>query len=130
MRLVEVMIYSEKSFLTTLLSALPTPSLAQGGQVYCLLGYYVTAENHFKQSANFLYQVSATNKHTQKSIIPWLHCARGAGGVSRLRGCKATCLHQIPATNNNPKNPQLCRPLVKGGGFRKKTGGIDLGTIN
>ena len=31
--LVEVVIYSEKSFLTTLLSALPTPSLAQGGQV-------------------------------------------------------------------------------------------------
>ena len=27
---------------------------------------------------------------------------------------------------NTPKNPQLCRPLVKGGGFRKKTGGIVL----
>ena len=37
-----------------------------------------------------------------------------------------TCLHQISATNNNPKNPQFCRPCVKGGGFRKKTGGIDL----
>ena len=28
---------------------------------------------------------------------------------------------------NISKNPQTCRPLVKGGGFRKKTGGIDLG---
>ena len=32
--------------------------------------------------------------------------------------------------SNNPKIPQFCRPCVKGGGFRKKTGGIDLGTTN
>ena len=52
-----------------------------------------------------------------KSPQPWLHCARGAGGVSRLRDCRTTCLHQISVTNNSPKNPQFCRPCVKGGGF-------------
>ena len=31
---------------------------------------------------------------------------------------------------NTPKNHRHSRPLVKGGGFRKKTGGIDLDTIN
>ena len=61
--------------------------------------------------------MSNAKQHSQRLATPWLHCARGAGGVSRLRGCLATCLHQISATNNNPKNPQFCRPLVKGGDF-------------
>ena len=46
-----------------------------------------------------------------------LPCARGADGVSRLRGCLASCLHQISATKKYILNPQFCRPLVKGGGF-------------
>ena len=74
--------------------------------------------------------MSNTRQHSQRLATPWLHCARGAGGVSRLRGCQTTCLHRISAKNNSPKNPQHSRPCVKGGGFRKKTGGIDIDTIN
>ena len=38
-------------------------------------------------SVDYLNKITATNKYSQSSHQPWLHCARGAGGVSRLRGC-------------------------------------------
>ena len=38
MLFVEVMICSRRLFFTTLLSALPTPSLTQGGQICCMFG--------------------------------------------------------------------------------------------
>ena len=56
-------------------------------------------------------------------------CRFATEQVCQMERCYSDCLCRISTTNNKPKNPQFCRPLVKGGGFRKKTGGIGLGTI-
>ena len=94
--------YSEKLFWATLpvfAKRSHHPPLHREGKFRCLFGYFITAENHFKQSAIYSHQVSATNKYLWASHQSWLHCARGAGGVSRLRGCQSNFLYQISATN-------------------------------
>ena len=79
---------------------------------------------------NIFIKSSRRGVHWTPMQTPGLHTDNPPVCVSRLRGCLASWLHQISVTNNSPKNPQPCRPLVKGGGFsRRKTGGIDLGMI-
>ena len=59
-----------------------------------------------------------------RSFLFGLMCWFATEQVCQMERCYSDCLCRISTTNNNPKNPQFCRPLVKGGGFRKKTGGI------